>query len=84
MATKARITRNGDSRGIRIPKSLVEQSELPEEVEIHAEPGRLIVTGPARARAGWASAAREMRAEGDDLLLDEPTDTDLDEDEWRW
>ena len=84
MTTKARITRIGNSRGIRIPRSLLDQSELPEQVEIHAEPGRLIVTGPTRARAGWASAAREMRAEGDDLLLDEPTAPDLDADEWRW
>jgi antitoxin MazE len=84
MATKTHIIRIGNSRGLRIPKSLLEQSELPEEVELRAEPGRLIVSGIRRPRAGWSEAARAMRAAGDDELLDEPTATEFDRDDWQW
>jgi hypothetical protein len=31
---------------------------LPDEVELHAEPGRLVVQGARRPRTGWAEAAR--------------------------
>lgn len=84
MAIKTRIIRIGNSRGIRIPKSILEQSELPEEVEIQAEPGRLILCGARRPRTGWSEAARDMRAEGEDQLLDEPTATEFDRDDWQW
>src|SRR3989304_5799454 len=60
MATKARIIQIGNSRGIRVPKALLEQADLPEEVELHAEPGRLVVRAARRPRAGWGGAARGM------------------------
>lgn len=84
MATKTRIVQIGNSQGIRIPKGLLEQSELPEEVEIQAEPGRLIVSAARRPRTGWAEAARSMRAEEEDRLLDEPTATEFDQNDWQW
>ena len=84
MATRARIIRIGNSRGIRIPKSILEQSELPEEVEVRAEPGRLIVTGVRQPRAGWSEAAKEMSTRHEGQLLDEPTATGFDRDDWRW
>lgn len=84
MTTKARIIQIGDSQGIRIPKTLLEESELPEEVEIHAVPGRLIVCAAHRPRAGWSEAAEKMRAEEEDRLLDEPLATTFDLNEWKW
>lgn len=84
MATKARIIRIGNSQGIRIPKSILEQSELPEEVEIRVEPGRLVVTAARRPREGWEEAARDMRAENEGGLLDQPAATEFDREEWQW
>jgi antitoxin MazE len=84
MATKTRIVRIGNSRGIRIPKTLLDEADLPEEVEIHAEPGRLVVTALRRPRNGWASAAKRMRARDEDRLLDEPNSTRFDVTEWEW
>jgi len=84
MAVKTRIVQIGNSRGIRIPKALLEQAQLPDEVELHVRPGRLIVRAGRRARAGWADAARMMRARGEDGLLDEPSITRFEEDEWTW
>lgn len=82
MATKARIIRIGNSRGIRVPRALLEQAELSDEVELQAQPGRLIVRAARRPRAGWAKAAQTMRERNDDQLLDQPTPTRFDEEDW--
>ena len=84
MATKTRIVRIGNSQGIRVPRALLEQADLPEEVELQAQPGRLIVRAAHRPRAGWAEAARTMRERGEDALLDESTPTRFERDEWTW
>ena len=84
MATTTRIVRIGNSRGIRIPKALLEQAELPEQVELRAEPGRLVVTPARSPRDGWAEAARQMHAAGDDRLLDPPQSSTFDDQEWEW
>ncbi|OGU34724.1 MAG: MazE family transcriptional regulator [Gemmatimonadetes bacterium RIFCSPLOWO2_12_FULL_68_9] len=84
MTTKTRIVRIGNSRGIRVPKILLDQAQLPDEVELHAEPGRLVVQGVRRPRMGWAEAARAMAEQGHDGLLDEPTTTCFDREEWQW
>jgi antitoxin MazE len=84
MVTRTRIIQIGNSRGIRVPKVLLEQAQLPDEVELQAEYGRLIVRAARGARAGWAEAARVMRSRGDDQLLDAPTSSEFDSREWRW
>jgi antitoxin MazE len=84
MMTKTRIVRIGNSRGIRVPKILLDQAQLPDEVELRAEPGRLVVQGARRPRMGWAEAARTMSEQGHDRLFDEPTVTRFDREEWEW
>ena len=84
MIAKTRIVRIGNSRGIRVPKGLLEQAQLPEDVELLAEHGRLVVRAAQGPRAGWAAAAKAMHAEGDDQLLDAPTRTRFDEKDWQW
>lgn len=81
---KARIVRIGNSRGVRIPKPLLEQAGLPKEVEIHAGRGRIVIEAAAKPRAGWAEAAKLLRERGEDGLLDEPTPTRFDSEEWDW
>lgn len=84
MPTTTRIVRIGNSRGIRIPKALLDQAGLTEEVELQAEPGRLVVRATRTPRDGWENAARAMRAAGDDELLDPPHGNAFDEREWEW
>jgi antitoxin MazE len=83
---KARIIRIGNSRGIRIPKPLLEQAGLEGEVEITAREGSLVIRPAVRPRAGWAEAFAAMARRGDDALLDEapPSLSAWDEDEWEW
>ena len=84
MTTKARIVRIGNSRGIRLPKHVLDVAELPEEVELTAEPGRLVVSAAARPRPGWATQARAMNKRGEDTLLDADPATHFDDAEWHW
>ncbi len=84
MTIKTRIVRIGNSRGIRVPKILLDQAQLPDEVELHAEPGRLVVQGARRPRTGWAEAARAMSEARHDGLLDGPLPTRFDLEEWEW
>ena len=80
---KAHIVRIGNSKGIRLPKALLQEAQLEDEVEIQAEPGRILISKSAQPRAGWADAARRMRAQGKDVLLDTPTATRFDKEDWK-
>ncbi|MFY4728001.1 AbrB/MazE/SpoVT family DNA-binding domain-containing protein [Nitrospira sp. BLG_2] len=81
---KAHIVRIGNSRGIRLPKTLIQEAQLEDEVELQAEPGRILISKPSRPRAGWADAARRMREQGEDHLIDQPMPTRFDKEEWKW
>jgi antitoxin (DNA-binding transcriptional repressor) of toxin-antitoxin stability system/antitoxin component of MazEF toxin-antitoxin module len=54
---KARIVRIGNSQGIRIPKLLLEQTGLTDEVELEVEGDCLVVRSPGRPRAFPATLA---------------------------
>ncbi len=81
---KTRLVRVGNSRGVRLPKPLIEEAGLTDEVELRARDGAIVIARVARVRSGWADAARRMRERDDDLLLDVPTPTRFDKREWRW
>jgi len=81
---KARIIRIGNSRGIRVPKVLLDQAQLPDEVELYAERGRLVVQAARGPRFGWEAAAQVMRARAEDRLLDEHAPNRFDEESWQW
>ena len=83
---KSRVVQIGNSRGIRIPKLLLEQTGLRGEVEISAEGDSLVIRPASRPRAGWAAAFQEMARRGDAAPVDEigPTLSQWDENEWEW
>lgn len=81
---KAHIVRIGNSRGIRLPKTLLQEAQLDDEVELQAEPGRILISKSAKPRAGWAEAARRMRERNEDRLLDPSIHTRFDKEEWKW
>jgi antitoxin MazE len=83
---RTRIVKIGNSQGVRIPKLLLERSNLAEEVELEAEDDRIIIRSSRQPREGWEGAFRSMAVRGDDALLDDgpPVRTRRDEDEWQW
>jgi antitoxin MazE len=83
---KTRIVRIGNSQGIRIPKPLLEQTGLQDEVEIKPENGSLVIRPLHQPRTGWTVAFQKMSSAGDDTLLDEETTiaSTWDRDQWEW
>lgn len=81
---KTPIIKIGNSRGIRIPKALIDQVGLGTEVEISVQRGQLIIRPTSRPRYGWAAQFRTMTERGDDHLLDEPITTQWDVSDWQW
>ena len=83
---RARIVKIGNSRGIRIPKPLLEQLKINEDVDIEIENNQIIIRPVSNPRAGWADAFRKMAENGDDVLIEgEQTIThSWDETEWQW
>ncbi len=83
---KINVVRIGNSRGIRIPKALLEQCRLGETVELEVEKDRLVVRPAGKPRSGWEDAFHRMARQGDDMLLDRGslTPTQWDNTEWEW
>jgi len=85
---KTRIIRIGNSRGIRIPKILLEQVHLSEdeEVELELKQNQIIVRPMRETRHGWESAFKVMVEHDNENLLDgdELIATEWDEEEWEW
>ena len=67
---KGRIVRMGKSQGIRLPKALLKSAKLGGEVELRAEPGRILISKNVKPRIGWAEAAQRMRVRDEDRFLD--------------
>ena len=81
---KTKIVRIGNSRGVRIPKPLLEQAGLEDEVRLRVVESGIIIEGATTPRDGWGLAAELLRERGEDSLLDEIVATDFDESDWRW
>lgn len=81
---KARIVKIGNSRGIRLPKPLIEEARLGEDVELRVVATGLLIERRTQTREGWAEAAAQMHARSEDGLTDEPSPTDFDVSEWMW
>lgn len=83
---KTNIVRIGNSKGIRLPKSLLEQCQLKDTVEIEVEDNVLIVRPLHAPRGDWSRAFAKMAKHKDDTLLDQDAKaaTDWDRSEWRW
>jgi len=81
---KTKIVRIGNSKGIRLPKPLLEQVGLVDEVDLEVRDGELIVSPSDSVRAGWSKAAISLAKRKEDELLDTPTLTRFDVEEWEW
>ncbi|RPH86600.1 MAG: AbrB/MazE/SpoVT family DNA-binding domain-containing protein [Desulfobacteraceae bacterium] len=83
---RAHIVKIGNSQGIRIPKPILEQLGISEDVDINVENSQIIIRPVSNPRSGWNDAFREMAENGDDLLVDgdEIIAHPWDETEWQW
>ncbi len=82
---RAEIIRIGNSRGLRIPKAVLEQCGMKTIVDLRVKNHSLIITPYEEPRAGWEENFQLMAKNNDDTLLDaDYLSYSLDEDEWQW
>lgn len=75
----------GNSRGVRIPKPLIEQCGLADEVEMVVRDATILIHAPRQTRSGWAEAFAQMARAGDDALLDpQAISNRWDAEDWQW
>lgn len=80
----ATIVRVGNSRGIRIPKPLIEEAGLGERVVLRVVEGGLLIEPREEVRPGWADAARQGREHSEAGSEDRWPQTRFDSSEWEW
>ncbi len=83
--TKAKLVKIGNSKGIRIPKVVLEQCDFGEVVHLEVVNNTLVISSPTGVRKNWDAAFQAMAQAGDDKLLDiGEIQNEWDETEWHW
>ncbi len=83
---RTNIIRIGNSQGIRIPKIMLEQSHLANEVDLEVSEQKIIIRPATQPRFDWADKFKLMALNADDVLLDNDAvnPSQWDKDEWEW
>ena len=81
---KTQIIKIGNSKGIRIPKPLLEQSNLDGEVELEVLEEGLLIKSSSKPRHNWAKAFKEMSANDGDEMVIEDSPNSYEKENWRW
>ncbi|MEE8429639.1 MAG: AbrB/MazE/SpoVT family DNA-binding domain-containing protein [Candidatus Desulfatibia sp.] len=83
---RARIVKIGNSQGIRIPKPLLEQTGIMDDVELDVDKNQIIIRPVSNPRDGWDDAFKAMADSGDDMIIDEAENIShsWDDNEWQW
>ena len=82
---RTKLIKIGNSQGLRIPKIILEQLNLSEEVELEVQENQLVIRPLTLPRSHWEEQFQAMAAYGDDQMLDEIQPlTTWDEEEWEW
>ena len=83
---RSRIVKIGNSQGIRLPKPLLDQTGIIEDVELEVDKNRIVIRPLTNARAGWDAAFKAMADAGDDAMIDDADaiSNSWDETEWEW
>ena len=83
---KTRIVKIGNSRGLRIPKTILEQLNLKNEVELEIQKNKLVIRPAVTSRQNWEEQFNVMAQRGDDELPDDaaPGLSVWDKEEWEW
>ncbi len=83
---RARIVKIGNSQGVRIPKPILEQTGIMEDVELEVEKNQIIIRPISKPRDGWDIAFKLMAEKDDDepIHRTENISHSWDEEEWQW
>ena len=73
----------GNSKGIRLSKTILEKYNIKEKVKLILEKGTIIIEPMPTPRKGWEKSFKEMNEDGDDRLLFEDVFEDETLEEWK-
>ena len=77
------VIKIGNSKGIRLSKTLLERYNIRDKLEIIFEKGYLILKPVSKPRSGWEEAFKEMHDNKDDQLLFDDVFQDENLEEWK-
>ena len=81
---KAKLVDIGDSRGVQLPASIIEQCGLGDEIEVRVENNRVVLAPVGAPRSTWESAFATMAAEGDDDPVWPDTGSTVEDSDESW
>jgi len=81
---KAKLIQIGNSRGVRIPKPLIKEAGLNNEVDINLRDGEIVIRSMRKIRSGWEEAAMKLHEHNGDGLVADEIPTRFDQTEWEW
>ena len=73
----------GNSKGIRLSKTILEKYSIQDTLEIILEEDYIVLKPSTQAREGWDQAFKKMNEEGDDQLLLPDLFEDENLEEWK-
>jgi antitoxin MazE len=76
------IVQIGNSKGIRLSKTILEKYDIKDTVEVILEKGFIVLKPKATPRKGWEKAFKKMHERGDDNLLINDVFEDENPEEW--
>lgn len=77
------VIKIGNSKGIRLSKTLLEKYNISDTVELILEKGQIVIRPLSKPRKGWDKAFMEMHAKGDDELLMDDMFEEESPEEWK-
>jgi antitoxin MazE len=77
------VIKIGNSKGIRLSKTLLERYNIRDTVDLILEKGEIIIRPLSKPRKGWEKAFIDMNATGDDNLLMNDIFEDENLEEWK-
>ncbi|WP_428328029.1 AbrB/MazE/SpoVT family DNA-binding domain-containing protein [Mucilaginibacter sp.] len=83
---ETKLIKIGNSFGIRIPKSLIQQYELSNNIEIDPTADGILIKSKKKARTGWKEQLTTAINEGHkpDTELLEGFNDEISDKEWQW
>ena len=77
------IINRGNSKGIRLSKTILEKYNIQDKIELILEKGFIVLKPKAEPRKNWEKAFQEMHKNGDDQLLIDDVFDDENFEEWN-
>lgn len=80
---KVNLVSIGNSKGVRIPASVIKECGLGNELEMRVENGVVVLAPARRVREGWGAAFEKMAAADDDApVIPDTVQNDFDTEDW--